>query len=234
MKSVLEQELLNLGRSQNRLCHYLETRLRNAVTAMSSHAPPLRLHWASCRSEARSWRDQTQQECFRLLNEFHPNMESLKQIAAVLSSVTTLLQIAEITDQVEECGRQLSFIPDAVVPTALFPLTLEATQLLRSAFSASWYGRTSLTRELSADASSIRDRLNHLLREMYGVLRDRRAPTDALLPLHRVIHCLAGITDLAEDLLPGAIADANRVARGERRVTEADVFSASTPRFSIF
>lgn len=233
MKSVLEQELVDLARSQIRLCHYLETRLRNAVLAMSSQAPPLRLHWTSCRSEARPWRDQAQQECFRLLDEFHPSMEHLKQIAAILSSVTTLMSIADIADQVEECGRQLSFISNAIVPAALFPLTLEASQLLRSAFAASWNGKTCFNRELSADAESIRERLNELLRDVYGVLRDRPASADALLPLHRVIHCLASITDLAEDLLPGAIVDANRVSREHRQITEVDVVSAGAPRFSI-
>lgn len=233
MKSVLEQELVDLARSQIRLCHYLETRLRNAVSAMSSQTPPLRFHWTSCRNEARPWRDQIQQECFRLLNQFQPGMEHLKQIAAILSSATTLLSIAEVTDQVEECGRQLSFFPDAIVPAALFPLTLEATQLLRSSFSASWNGRTCFNRELSADAESIRERLNDLLRELYGELRERSVSTDALLPLHRMIHCLASVTDFAEDLLPGAIADANRISRDDRKVSEVDVVSAGTPRFSI-
>ena len=234
MKSVLDQELLDLARSQIRLCHYLETRLRNAVSAMSSQSPPLRLHWTSCRSEAKPWRDQTQQACFRLLSEFHPDMEHLKQIATILSSGTILLSIAELTDQVEECGRQLSFLSNAIVPAALFPLTLEATQLLRSALAASWNGRTCFNRELSAEAASIRERLNDLLRELYGVLRERSVSTDALLPLHRIMHCLAGITDLAEDLLPGASSETPRASRESRRGPEADAVSAGAPRFSIF
>jgi hypothetical protein len=115
-----------------------------------------------------------------------------------------------MTDQIEECGSQLSFIPDAIVPAALFPITLDTTRLLRSSLAASWNRPACSTRDLTSEAEAIRDRLNDLLRELYIMLRENPQTSDVLLPLHRVIHCLAGIADLTEDLLPVASGNSDR------------------------
>lgn len=212
MRSSIEQELLDLARNQVGLCHFLETRLRNAISSMSSQTPQLRRLRGACRTEARAWKERIQEECVRFLETFRPPSIHLRQIANVLDSVHTLLNVAEMTDQIEECGSELSFIPDAVVPAALFPITLDTTRLLRSALAASWNRPVGSTRDLTAEAAVIRDRLHDLLRELYGHLRENPHTSDVLLPLHRVIHCLAGIADLAEDLLPGVFSDANRAS----------------------
>lgn len=226
MRSPVEQELLDLARSQVGLCHYLETRLRNAVSAMSSQSPPLRRLRAACRSEARVWKERIQQDCLRLLEVHRPVAGQLRQIATVLDSVHTLLNVAEVADQIEECGSQLSFVPEALVPAALFPITLDTTRLLRSALAASWNRPACSARDLTAEAQAIRDRLNELLRDLYSLLHENPQTSDVLLPLHRVIHCLAGIADLAEDLLPGVLSDANRASSEYHRERMAEFVPA--------
>lgn len=236
MRSLFEREMLEPARSQIRMCHFLETRLRSAVSALCSQSSVLQHLPETCRNNVRSWRKVTEEECVRIMAQHRPVLSQLRRVAGVLSSSSLLQNTAELIDRIEHSGTRLSFLSVPVIPATLFSISLEVSRLLRTSLAASIEQDLSMSKELSADIESVRIRLADLQREVASVLARHTDRMEANLSITVVIHSLGGIADLAEDLLPGLISYASdeRPIRGKQFDSADDGFHSGSRQLSRF